>query len=372
MAQTTLKPISDFIEEARPSQQKPLSLMNGRRFLLGGLVVAVLIAFLLSVAVGSVSIPLEDVARVLAGGEASKDTWTTIILNFRLPRALTAFLAGAALGVSGLMMQTFFRNPLADPYILGISSGASLGVALVVLSFGVGGGTLLAGVNMAGDISLAAAASIGAGLAMCIVLLIARQTDSNMTLLILGLMFGQMTYALVSLLLYFAIPERIQAYLNWTFGSFGGVSWAQLRIFAPTVLVALGLTIVLSKSLNALLLGEQYAHSLGLDINKTRAGIIITTALLAGTVTAFCGPIGFVGVAVPHLCRSIFNTADHGVLIPATTLMGALVALCAGFIAEWPGSQIILPLNAVTALLGAPVVMWVVLRGRHLRRAVAV
>ncbi len=369
MAQTTLKPISDFLQRSEQSKDKSLSSTYRRRILLLVLGVAVLAAFFATVAVGSVAIPIEDVARVLTGGEASKSTWTTIILNFRLPRALTALLAGAALGASGLMMQTFFRNPLADPYILGISSGASLGVALVVLSFGVGGGALLAGVNLNGDISLAAAASIGAALAMLIVLFIARQTESNMTLLILGLMFGQMTYALVSLLLYFAIPERIEAYLNWTFGSFGGVSWAQLRVFAPLALVGLGATFALGKSLDALLLGEPYARSLGLDVRRARTGIIIATALLAGGVTAFCGPIGFIGVAVPHVCRSLFNSSEHRILIPATILMGALVSLSAGLIAEWPASEVVLPLNVVTALLGAPVVMWIVLRGRNLRKA---
>jgi iron complex transport system permease protein len=325
-------------------------------------------AFLLVVALGSVSIPLEDILRVIMGGEASKASWTTIILHFRLPKAITAVLAGSALGLSGLMMQSYFRNPLAGPFILGVSSGASLGVALVVLAAGTVGGITLAGIGLLGDLAIASAAGIGAGLALMLVLLAARALRSTMTLLIMGMMLSYFTSAIVSLLMYFAIPERIQAYINWTFGSFGGTSWSQLAIFTPMVLVGTIGTLGLSKSLNALLLGEDYARSMGLNVRQARWLILSMTALLAGAVTAFCGPIGFIGTAVPHICRAILGTSDHRSLVPATIFMGGIIALIAALIAEWPFSSIVLPLNAVTSLLGVPVVVWVLVRRQQANR----
>jgi iron complex transport system permease protein len=280
---------------------------------------------------------------------------------------MTAVLAGAALGVGGLQMQTLFRNPLVDPYVLGLSSGASLGVALVVLSVGATGLVLLGGVTLLGDVGLAAAASLGSAAVLGVVLLVARRVTSSVTLLILGLMFGYGVSAFVSLLLYFSIAQRIQAYINWTFGSFGGVTWSQMVVFAPVILIGLGLAFLLSKSLNALLLGETYARSMGVSVAWGRRWIILSTSLLAGCVTAFCGPVGFLGIAVPHICRSLFNTSDHRVLIPAAILMGGVVALAADLIAQAPGTQIVLPLNAITALIGAPVVIWIILRGRGLK-----
>lgn len=324
-------------------------------------------AFMLSLALGSVSIPLGEIVRVLAGGQASRDAWTSIILKFRLPKALTAVLAGAALGVGGLQMQTLFRNPLADPFVLGISSGASLGVALVVLTVSTTSMVLLAGLNLLGDLSLAVAASLGSAAALGIVLLVARRVTSSVTLLIVGLMFGYAVSAVVSLLLYFSIAQRIQAYVNWTFGSFGGVTWDQMRVFAPVILAGLALAFLLSKSLNALLLGETYARSMGMNVPRARRLIILSTSLLAGVVTAFCGPIGFLGIAVPHICRSLFNTSDHRILVPASILMGGIVAVLADLVAQAPGTQIVLPLNAITALIGAPVVIWIILRGRGLK-----
>ncbi len=371
MTQITLKPIPKIPEQTLPVTSGDWPQL-GIRWGVLGLLAGVLIALMLvSLALGSVNIPLEDILRVLTGGEASKPAWTNIILKFRLPKALTAMLAGSALGVSGLMMQTFFRNPLADPYILGISSGASLGVALVVLSIGTVGSTVLTGIGLAGDMGITVAAMVGAAVVMLLVLAISRRVRSNMTLLILGLMFGYMTSAIVSLLLYFNLPERIQAYITWTFGSFGGVTWGEMPILAPIVMVGLALVFVQAKSLNALLLGEGYARSMGLNTQRTRVGIILTTAVLTGVITAFCGPIGFLGIAVPHLCRSLLGTSDHRALIPASVLMGAVVAVIASLIAEMPGSRIILPLNAITALMGAPVVIWVILRRRNLRESFA-
>lgn len=342
-----------------------------RRLALVGLISILIVAFLLSISLGSVAIPPGDVARVLLGGEAQKATWTTIILQFRLPKSLTAMLAGAALAVSGLQMQTLFRNPLAGPFVLGISSGASLGVALVVLGVGAGSATLLAGLGLLGNLGVAAAASIGAGAVMGLVLIVARRVHSSMTLLILGMLFGYATSGLVSILLYFAISERIQSYVLWTFGSFGKVTWEQMNVFAPIIVLGLALGFLLVKPLNALLLGEAYARSMGLNVSRARIGIVVSASVLAGVTTAFCGPIAFLGIAVPHLCRSLFNTSDHRMLLPGVTLLGAALALATDLIAHLPGSSVTLPLNAVTSLVGAPVVAWVILRRRNLRQAFA-
>lgn len=242
-------------------------------------------------------------------------------------------------------------------------------MALVVLSAGTVAGTTLTMITLSSHLSMAAAASLGAGLVMGLVLLIARRVENPVTLLIVGMMMGYFTSAMVSLLLYFSIAEQIQAYINWTFGSFSSVTWGQIRVFAPLLLIGLVIALASAKALNALLLGETYARSMGLNVGLARLAILISTALLAGTVTAFCGPIGFIGMAVPHLCRSLLGSSDHRLLIPTTILMGAIVALCAALIAEMPGSRLVLPLNAVTALIGAPVVLWVILRQRNIHKA---
>lgn len=345
--------------------------VSARRWAMVGLIGLLLIALLLSISLGSVAIPLGDVVSVLFGGEARKATWATIVLQFRLPKALTAMLAGAALAVSGLQMQTLFRNPLAGPFVLGVSSGASLGVALVVLGTGAGSTSLLARLDLLGNFGVAAAASLGAGAVMGMVLVVARSVHSSMTLLILGLLFGYATNGLVSILLYFAAGERIQSYVLWTFGSFGKVTWTQMLVFAPTLLTTLGFGLLLAKPLNALLLGEDYARSMGLHVRHARIGIVFSASVLAGVVTAFCGPIAFLGVAVPHLCRSLFNTSDHRLLLPGVAMLGATLALLTDLIAHMPGSSITLPLNAVTSLVGAPVIAWVILRRNNLRRSFA-
>jgi iron complex transport system permease protein len=369
MTEIQLKPLPQFPTATSATVTWPR--LGRVRLIVIGLLALLMLVFLLSLAVGSVTIPLDEILTVLLGGEASKASWTQIVINFRLPKAITAVLVGAALGISGLMMQTFFRNPLAGPFVLGISSGAGLGVALVVLSVGTAGGVLLAGISLLSDLGLAAAAMLGAGLVMGLVLLVARAVRSSMTLLVLGVMIGFLTNALVSLLMFFSIPEQIQAYVNWTFGSFSAVTWSELRVLVPAVLLGLALAISQTKALNALLLGEAYARSLGLNVRRTRLWLVLATAILAGVVTAFAGPIGFIGIAVPHLCRSLFGTADHRALVPGTLLVGALVALLAAFIAEVPGSNLVLPLNAVTAVIGAPVVILVILRRRNLDRSFA-
>jgi iron complex transport system permease protein len=370
MSQATYEPTPSPGDVTKRKRKVAQSLNLGLRpALLIMLLVALLGIFTVSLMVGSVRIPFDQIVTVLLGGEAERTSWTNIVLKFRLPKAITAALAGAALGVSGLMMQTFFRNPLAGPFVLGISSGASLGVALVVLSTGSVGLTLLAGVGLTGDLLLAGAAALGASATLLVIVAVANRVQSSMTLLILGLMLGYLVSAVVSLLLYFSIPERIQAYISWTFGSFSGVTWEQMPILAVGVVIGLLLALSLTKSLNALLLGEGYARSLGMNVRRTRLAVVIATALLAGTVTAFCGPIGFIGIAVPHLCRSLFNTSDHRMLVPGTILMGAIVALAASLLAEVPGANLVLPLNAITAMIGAPVVIGVILRQRNLQRS---
>lgn len=329
-----------------------------------------LVCFGLSLTLGSVEIPFSEIITILSGGEPTRATWATIVLKFRLPKAITAVLAGSALAISGLQMQTLFRNPLAGPFVLGISSGASLGVALVVLSVGTTAASLVALLGFFGNFGLVIAASLGSGLMLFLVMSVAHRV-SNMTLLILGLLLGYATSAVVSVLLYFAIPERIQTYLTWTFGSFGNVTWSQLQALLPVVVLALVMAWLSAKPLNALLLGETYARSLGLTVRRARFWILTSASILAGAVTAFCGPIAFIGVAVPHLCRSLFNTSDHRVLVPGTIIIGGIVALAADLIAQLPGSDTILPLNSVTALIGAPVVAWVILRQRNLRSSFA-
>lgn len=326
------------------------------------ILVSLILAFLLDLALGSVDIPVNEVVKILLGQEPEKVTWTHIILKFRLPKALTATLAGAALGVSGLQMQTLFKNPLAGPFVLGISSGASLGVALVVLTASVTTPTLLADLGIISDFGLVIAASLGAASVLGIMLVVSRRVQDTMTLLILGLLFGYATSAIVSILLQFSSKERIQSYIMWTFGSFAGVTWKQLVVLIPVILLSLLGAVLQSKSLNALLLGESYARSLGLTVQKTRFSIITSASILAGAITAFCGPIAFLGVAIPHLCRSLFNTSDHRILIPSVTMMGAILALFADLFSQLWVSQMVLPLNAVTALIGTPVVTWVILR----------
>ncbi|RIK42946.1 MAG: iron ABC transporter [Chloroflexi bacterium] len=351
------------------SFDQPWPRLGLRRLTLLALIGLLVLTFLLSLAVGSVNIPLDQVLRILLGGVPDRATWADIVLKFRLPKALTALFSGAALAISGLQMQTLFRNPLADPFTLGVSSGASLGVAIVILSAGATGAMLLTGLGFLGDLGLAAAAGLGAAGTLVAVLLVARRVQNTVTLLILGLMFGYLTSALVSLLIYFSLPERIQSFTIWAAGSFAGVTWSQMRVFAPLLLVGLGVAVLLPKPLNALLLGETYARTLGLNVARTRIWLIVSASLLAGTVTAFCGPIAFLGVAVPHLCRSLFNTADHRVLVPTSMLLGGALALVADLIAQMPGSQYILPLNVITSLFGVPVVIWVVLRQRQMRTA---
>ena len=341
-------------------------------FVIIAISVLLMVAFSAHLSLGSVPIPLGQTIRVLLGAPVESDTWKTIILDFRLPRAITAVIAGAALAVGGLLMQTLFRNPLAGPFVLGINAGASLGVAVVVLGGSlvgtatVSGSGLLSGAGIGGDAVLAAAASVGAAAVLLVVLAVARRVESAMTLLVLGVLFSYAVSAGVSVLMHFSIPQEIQTYINWTFGSFAGVDPSQLGVLAAVIGIGLAATGLLVKPLNALLLGETYASSMGVRIRAVRTVVIAVSALLAGTVTAFCGPIAFVGIAVPHLTRAILRDADHRRVFPATLLLGAATAVIADLVASLPGLRIVLPLNAVTALIGAPIVISVIVRRGNL------
>ena len=328
--------------------------------------------FVLTIAAGSVSIPPADVVGVLLGNGPAEASWETIVREVRLPRAVTAVLAGAGLGVGGLQMQTLFRNPLADPFILGVSSGASLGVALVVLVAGTAGTSLVDGMDVLGNVGIAGAAALGAGAVTMVVLAVSRRVSSPATVLIIGLMAGYATSAVVSVLLYSGLGrvERIRAYISWGFGSFGGTTWNELRVLGVAVLLGLLVAAATTKPMNALLLGDRYAASMGLNVRRSRLLIVLGASLLAGTITAFCGPIAFIGVAVPHMVRGLLRSSDHRLLVPGTVLLGGAIALLAGLVAQLPGTDATLPLNAVTSLIGAPVVVMILLRLRRSSTAV--
>ncbi|RVW10697.1 iron ABC transporter permease [Prescottella agglutinans] len=344
--------------------------MNRTAAAVTALVALVVAATVLAVSVGSVTVPFDATVRYLFTGDAGTGRWTTLIEDIRLPRVVTAACAGAALAVAGLLMQTLFANPLADPYILGVSSGASLGVALVVLGSGTGAG-VFAAVAGTGRLGIAAAAAVGALVVLLVVLAISRWVQSVVTLLIVGVMVGSVTSAVVSLLVAFSQPAQMQQFILWSLGSYAGASWSDLRVLVPVVLVGLVLAATLVRPLNAMLLGEDYASSMGVHLPRTRAVAITSSALLAGVVTAFCGPIAFLGIAVPHLARLALRTSDHRLLLPGAILMGAAVSLLCSVVAQLPGRDGVLPLNVVTALVGAPVVILVLLRSRRAKAGMA-
>ncbi|MFP5377685.1 MAG: iron chelate uptake ABC transporter family permease subunit [Acidimicrobiia bacterium] len=322
--------------------------------------------FLLSLALGSVWIPVGEVVAALAGSAPEGSATLVVVRDIRLPRALTALAAGAALGTAGLQMQTLFRNPLADPFVLGISSGASLGVALVILAGGGASAGAFAGhVSALGDMSLAAAAIAGAMAVLAVVLAVSARLASPVTILVVGLMCGYAISALVTVLVARADAPQLQRFIAWGLGSFSGVTWARLGVFLPVVGAGLALAAASTKQLNALLLGERYARSMGLAVRRTRVLAMVGASVLGGAVTAFCGPVAFVGIAVPHLCRALLGTSDHRLLAPAVVLAGGSVALIAQIASLMPGRAGVLPLNAVTALLGAPVVIAILLRDRR-------
>lgn len=328
------------------------------------LFVALLVAFFLNISLGSVAIPFSEIISVFTGNGTEKETWSYILLEYRLPKTVTAMITGGGLAISGLLMQTLFRNPLAGPFVLGLSSGASLGVAILVLGAGAVGGVL--GVFMLNPWSMVIAAGLGSFLVLLAVLMVSFRIKDTMAILIIGLMFGSVTAAVVSVLSYFSNAEQLRNYIFWSFGSLGNQSWQGVFILFLCFAVGLFLSVISSKSLNSLLLGENYAKSMGMHIKRTTLIVILATSILAGGITAFAGPIAFVGLAVPHLVRQIFKTADHFVLLPAVLLSGALLLLLCDTIAQVPFSSYTLPINAITSLVGAPVVIWLLVRKQKL------
>lgn len=335
-------------------------------FALIGLTASLIAVFLVSLALGSTHVPVGRVVEVLLGWSTERDGAAIVVETIRLPRSLTALLAGSALGIAGLQMQTLFRNPLADPFALGISSGASLGVAIVVLGSGMSVANAFgASTGLAGDALLIGAAIAGAVVVLALVLVVSSRVANPATVLVLGLMFGYAASAIVTVLVGVSSPERLMQLAQWGFGSFSGVTWQRLRLFAPLTIFGVCLAAIMTKQLNALLLGENYARSMGVAVRRARILTMCGASILGAVVTAFCGPIAFLGIAIPHLCRGLLGTSNHRVLVPAVVLMGGSVALVAQIVSLLPGSAGILPLNAVTSIIGAPVVVAVLLRSRR-------
>lgn len=325
----------------------------------------IFVFFLLNILLGSIQIPFKDVWHILWGDYNGNEIWQNIIWKSRIPQALTALVAGAGLSVSGLQMQTVFRNPLAGPSVLGISSGASMGVAFVVLLSGTIGGVALSKVGVMGEIALTISAIIGSLSIMALIIFVSQKVKGNVTLLIIGVMVGYVANAVIGVLKYFSVEEDIRAYVIWGLGSFARVSGNQMTLFVSIMLVLLPLSFLLVKTLNLLLLGDAYARNLGLNIRRARLQVITCSGVLVAIVTAYCGPIIFLGLAVPHLCRSLFRTSDHCILMPASLLMGGAMALVCNLIARMPGFEGALPVNSVTALVGAPVVISVLFNKRR-------
>lgn len=320
--------------------------------------------FILNLLLGSVHIPFDDIIGILLGRNDSNVIWTNIILKSRLPQSLTAMMAGAGLAVSGLLMQTVFRNPLAGPSVLGISSGASLGVACVVLLSGSIGGVALSKLGVIGEVTITLSAIVGSLLIMALIAFVAQKVRGNVTLLIMGVMIGYIANAIIGVLKFFSAEEDIRAYVIWGLGSFSRVSGGQTSVFIILMLVLLPMSFFLIKTLNLLLLGDSYAKNLGLNIKRARLWVIGCSGVLVAVVTAYCGPVVFLGLAVPHICRGLFHTSNHAVILPASLLGGASLALLCNLIARMPGFEGALPVNSVTALVGAPVVMWVLFNKR--------
>lgn len=344
------------MKKANQLRTRPYSLIF---LILSILFILLLIADLL---LGSVVVPVKQIFLAFFPTAETSETFQTIVIDFRLPKAITAVLTGAALSVSGLQMQTVFRNPLAGPYVLGISAGASLGVALFVLgfssvlSFGV--------VSVTGAWSLAVVAWLGSFLVMLLVLYVSARVNDIMTILILGILFTAAVSSVVSILQYFSSESMLKAFVIWTMGSLGSVTRSQLSVMAPAIVAGTVLAFLKIKDLNAFLLGENYARSLGVQLTRSRILIFLSTSLLAGTVTAFCGPIGFIGIAVPHICRVIFKTSDHLVLMPAVIITGGIVMLFSDIVSQLPGMQTTLPINSVTSIIGIPIIIWMIIKNK--------
>lgn len=339
-------------------------LQNRNTLLFSILTLSLLLVLLLNISLGSVSIPIKDVFNSLTGGTSSKESWEYIIINYRLPKAIAAILVGMGLSISGLLMQTLFRNPLAGPYVLGLSSGASLGVAMVILGAAFLPEFLAA--ILLSSYGIILASSLGSFLVLMAVLAVSHRLRDTMAILIVGLMFGSLTSAIVGTLTYFSTAEQLQKFTFWSLGNLGNLSWTSITILSFCVAIGLLLSLLSIKPLNALLLGENYARSLGLNYTKTRLIIIFATSILAGSITAYAGPIAFIGLAVPHIAKLVFQTSNHSVLFWSTILFGAIIMLICDSISQIPGSDITLPINAVTSIFGAPIVIWLLIRKRKM------
>lgn len=328
------------------------------------LTLSLLLLLLLNISLGSVSIPIKDVFNSLTGGNSGKETWNYIIINYRLPKTIAAVLVGMGLSISGLLMQTLFRNPLAGPDVLGLSSGASLGVAMVILGAAFLPSYLATFLLSSYGIILAS--SLGSFLVLLAVLAVSQRLRDTMSILIVGLMFGSLTSAIVGTLTYFSTAEQLQKFTFWSLGNLGNLSWSSIVILSVCVAIGLFLSFVHIKPLNALLLGENYARSLGMNYKKTRMIIILATSLLAGSTTAYVGPIAFIGLAVPHIAKLVFQTSNHTILFWSTLFLGAIIMLMCDSISQLPGSDLTLPINAVTSIFGAPIVIWLLIRKRKM------
>ena len=340
---------------------------NSRKTLgLLALMALIVVLFVLNLLAGSVRIPAADVLQVLLGHtEGVKPSWRYIVIESRLPQAITALLCGGALAVSGLMLQTAFRNPLADPSIFGISGGAGLGVALTMLL--LGGSFSLGSMQVGGFLAVILAAFIGAMVVTAVIFLFSTIVKNNVMLLIIGIMIGYLSSSAIALLNFFATDEGVKSYMVWGMGSFGGVTLRHMPLFAGVTLLSLAGAMLLIKPLNALMLGDRYAENLGVNIRLTRNLLLVVTGLLTAITTAFCGPIAFIGLAVPHVARLLFRSDNHRLLLPATLLCGSAVALVCNFVCFLPGERGVIPLGAVTPLMGAPVIIYVILQGRTAR-----
>ncbi|MXY44141.1 MAG: iron ABC transporter permease [Dehalococcoidia bacterium] len=323
-------------------------------------------AVMASLSWSSVSIPVEQVVTILLGGEAEKRSWQTIVMDIRLPRVLTAMLVGTALGLAGLQMQTVFRNPLASPFTLGVSSGASLGVALVILvsptSAGVFSGV---GGSFFTNLGTVAGAALGAAAVLSVMLIVASRVKDMVVVLLLGVVMASLIGAIVTILIFFANEQETREFVEWGLGSFTRVRWGEMPYMSSSIGIALILAVLTIKPLNALLLGDNYAQSMGLNVKWARVVIMGSASLMAGAVVAYAGPIGFLGIAIPHIARGVFGTSDHRILVPGSILVGVAIALACGILAELPNSSLNLPINAATALFGGPVAIWVLLKARR-------
>ncbi len=328
------------------------------------LTAVIALLFLVNVFIGTIRIPMADICRILVGDDGVSEIWRNIIVKSRVPQALTAIAAGAGLSVAGLQMQTVFRNPLAGPSVLGISSGASLGVAFVVLLSGSLGGVALSRMGYIGDVAMSVAAIVGSLAVMSLILYVAQKVRGNVTLLIIGVMIGYLANAIIGVMKFFSAEEDVKAYVVWGLGSFARVSGDAMMLFIVLMAVLLPPAFLLVKTMNLLLLGDDYARNLGLDVHRARMRVIVSSGVLVAIVTAYCGPVMFIGLAVPHLCRAIFRTSDHRILMPGTMLTGAALALLCNLIARIPGFEGALPVNSVTALVGAPVVAFILFKRR--------